>query len=55
MTVVPFGHGGRTSRDAALGRQLQQAAKLESVGSFAGGVAHDFNNILTGILLYCDL
>ncbi|MDZ4817108.1 MAG: PAS domain S-box protein [Verrucomicrobiota bacterium] len=36
-------------------RQLQQAQKMESVGALAGGLAHDFNNILTVIQGYISL
>jgi len=38
-----------------LERQLNQAKRMESIGLMAGGVAHDLNNILSGIVGYPDL
>jgi PAS domain S-box-containing protein len=47
--------GTDVTESRRLERQIIEMQKMEAVGTLAGGVAHDFNNILTGILGNLDL
>jgi nitrogen-specific signal transduction histidine kinase len=53
--VVQMADRRRAEAQRALQAQVARASKLESLGALAGGVAHDFNNVLAGIVGFGEM
>jgi two-component system cell cycle sensor histidine kinase/response regulator CckA len=57
-TAVAGRKGERYASQAGedgIDEERLQAQRWEAIGRLTGGVVHDFNNLLTGVMLYCDL
>lgn len=54
-SIVARSERRRLAAQQALQLQLTRSSKLEALGALAGGVSHDFNNVLAGIVGYGEM